>query len=442
MKILHVFHNSDLVNGVDQTTLTLLRALQSMGHSVSALVPQEGDVTAALAKLGVDYRTSALGCCTGPAKMAEFAYLSRVATRSEEIEEWLKSERFDLVHVNTGHLLDAAVAAARAGVPAVWHIHAPYEVDLQRYAGFMAPEGYAWLLGTLGSHVIAVSDDVRTSLLPHLPAQKVSTLHNGIDVEDLEQRAGVGGTSSIREELGLAPETRLVIGVGRISAQKDFATFVRVASRVAAVHPGACFAIVGPAEERSLAAALEEQITELQLSNRVFLLGPRLDVPRLLAQSDVFLSTAIFEGQGLAALEALALRVPVVAMDCVGLRECLRHGTDSLVVPLGDEEACAAAVGQLISDPVLSGTLGAQGREAVAARYSAAAYAQGFLTIVDRVVAQYEPGLNAGAASFALGLLHELREAHARLTQQSHSNTSIVHRLLSRALGRSSGHRN
>ncbi len=435
MNILHIFHHSNLVNGVDRTTLTLLRALRKMGHSVSALVPKEGDVTDSLDKLGVRYRTAPLGCCESQAKMAEFAYLSRAATRSKMIEQWLSTEHFDLVHVNTGHLLDAALAATRSGVPAVWHIHAPYEIDLQRYVGFMPPQGYAWMLESLGSHVIAVSEDVSNSLLTHIGANKVSVLYNGIDVEELEHQAETG-TTNIREELGLSPETPLVIGVGRISEQKDFATFVRVAQRVAAAHPETCFLIVGPAEERSLAGEPEAKITELQLSNRVFMLGPRMDVPKLLAQSNVFLSTAIFEGQGLAALEAMALRIPVVAMDCVGLRECLQHGTDSLVVSLGDEEGCASAVCQLLDNPGWSKTLGAQGHESVKARYSSAAYAHGFLAILDQVIANFEPGPNAGAASFALGLLTEISDAYAKITQQRRNIMSPAQVLLSRILGR------
>jgi len=431
MKTLHVFHHSNLLNGVDRTTLTLVRALTRQGVAVHALVPRPGDVTAALMQMGVPYRVADLGCCAGPAKLAELAYLSRTASRAREIEEWVREELFDLVHINTGHVLDAAIAAARSGVPAIWHIHAPFEVDFERYSGFMAPEGYAWLLGELGCHVIAVSDDVRASLLPHLPADKVSTLYNGIDVDDLESRAREDPTS-IRAELGLSPDTPLVTGVGRISGQKDFATFVRVANRVVASHPRACFVIAGPAEDRALARALEEQVTALGLSHRVFILGPRNDVPTLLSQSNAFLSTAIFEGQGLAALEALVLGRPVVAMGCVGLRECLRHEVDSLVVPLGDEGECAAAVERLLADDGLARTLAARGRDSVVERYSATAYAAGFLSIAEAVLARHRPKSNVGVASFALGLLDEIQEIHSRLLPARRSQRGLARRLAAR----------
>lgn len=428
MRILHIFHHSNLINGVDRTTLTLLRALRQIGMDVSALVPQIGDVTQALDGLGVEYRVLDLPCCTGPAKMAELRYLSRAATRAGEIEDWLRAERFDLVHLNTGHLLDGALAAAKAGVASIWHIHAPFEIDLARYSGFMEKNGYAWLLAELGSHVIAVSDDVRNSLLPHMPGSKVSTLFNGIDVADLDERARQMRIP-LRDELGLSQGAPIVLGVGRISAQKDFATFVRVARQVMASHPTACFAIVGPDEDRVLADALRKQVAELDLGDRVFILGARNDVPALLAQCDAFLSTAIFEGQGLAALEAMSLNKPVIAMDCIGLRECIQSEVDGLLVPLGDESTCASAVLRVLADKALAAELGARGRQTVEARYSAAAYARGFLDIAKRAQSSHHAGTNTSAASFALGLLKEVREAHDRLVKATPTRKSLVTRL-------------
>lgn len=434
MKILHIFHYSNLVNGVDRTTLTLLRALRQLGAEVSALVPERGDVTEALDALGVVYRIAPLGCCTGgPSKPAELAYLARAAARAEMIESWLREDAFDLVHLNTGHLIDGAIAASKANVPAVWHIHAPFEIDLERYAGFMGPAAYAWLLGELGDHVIAVSDDVRTSLLQYLPAQKVSTLYNGIDVDDLDTRAQQPG-KPIREELGLPANTPLVTGVGRISAQKDFATFVRVAKRVADTLPDACFLIAGPVEVRQLEESLHRQINDLGLNGRVFVLGPRSDVPALLAQSELFLSTAIFEGHPLTSLEAMALRIPVVAMDCVGLRECIEHEIDGLLVSLGDEAACAQAVVRVLRDHVLAKKLGEKGRQSVLGKYSAQAYAQGFLSVADSVVRPARSGARAAAAGFALGLLKEIGEANHRASSNMGSRRTFPHRLKSRLL--------
>lgn len=417
MKTLHLFHSIDLTNGVDRSTLTLVKALVRAGHTPHALVPSRGAVCAALDEAGIPYRLAPLPCCTGPAPMAELRYFARAAQRSAEIFDWLQHEIFDLVHLNTGHLIDGAIAAARAGVPALWHLHAPFDVDYQRYARNLSPAAYAWLLGELASHVLAVSDDVRASLLPHLAGSKVSTLYNGIDVEEVDRLSRPPFATDIRSELGLRPDSRLVVGIGRISAQKDFAAFVRVAARLSHAHRDLYFTISGPKEDRLLGDALAAQIHESNLQRRVFLLGPRDDVPALLAQANAFLSTALFEGQGLAAIEAMALQRPVVAMACVGLRECITHEVDGLLCQPGDEIGCAAAIERLLTQPELAHRLGQAARQSVIERFGAAAYAEGFLHQAQRVLRTHAPSQQP-VADFALGLLQVTNTAWTRLAVQ------------------------
>ncbi|HRQ46768.1 MAG TPA: glycosyltransferase family 4 protein [Rhodocyclaceae bacterium] len=427
MKILHVFHHSNLLNGVDRTTLTLMRALARQGAEVRALVPQRGSVTDALEADGIAFRVADLPCCTSPAPMAELRFFARAASRAKEIATWLDEDRVDLVHLNTGHLIDGAIGAALTGTPAIWHIHAPFEVDYARYARTMSPGGYAWLLGDLGSHVLAVSDDVRTSLLAHLEADRVSTLYNGIDVAELERRAEAE-PSDLRSELGLAANAPLVLGVGRISAQKDFAAFVRVAKETVDRHAEVCFAIIGPPEDPALAAALRDMITELRLERRVFVLGPRDDVPQLLDQAQIFLSTAVFEGQGLAALEAMALRKPVVAMACVGLRECIVHDHDGMLVPPADERAAASTLIELLASPARAQPLGENARRAVLERFSADTYARAFLSIAEHVSGPV-PIARRGAAEYSLGLLGSAVNAFERLSSTTVPARSLPDRL-------------
>src|SRR3569832_1336224 len=165
MKILHLFHHSNLTNGVDRTALTLLTALQQLGVEVRALAPARGEVTEALDASRVLHRIAPLGCCTGSSKVAELNYLSQAVARAQLIEQWLRVERVDLVHLNTGHLLDGAIAASKSGVPAIWHIHSPFDGDYQRYARVKGPAAYGWLLSGLGEYVNGVSHAVRICLL-------------------------------------------------------------------------------------------------------------------------------------------------------------------------------------------------------------------------------------------------------------------------------------
>lgn len=416
LRLLHLFHHGDLLNGVDRTTLTLLSGLRRGGHEVFAVVPNAGEVTAALERAGIEHRIAALGCCASTAPSAQYAFLRRGAARAQLLADWIREWRVDAVHLNTGHLVDGAIAAARAGVPAIWHIHAPIEVDHERYARLFGVAAYGWLLGELGARVVAVSDDVRASLQTWVGADRLATLFNGVDVEALEAAASLA-SGDLRAECGWPADARLVLGVGRISAQKDFAAFARVVHRVLERAPDTVFAIAGPAEDAALAAELTVMAGASELRGRFRVLGPRSDVPALLAQADVFMSTAVFEGQGIAALEAMAVRRPVVAMACVGLRECLQHEVDSLLVTPGDEAGAADAVCRLLSDCVLAGQLGSRGRENVIARFSAEAFAAGFASLAAEAVAGYMPGRSAAAAELVDGLLRAVGDVGQELIE-------------------------
>lgn len=414
MKSLHIFHHFTLHNGVDRTCLTLVKALHDLGHDPHAIVPQEGPVTEALADTGIPYNVMPLLCCTSPAWRAQLRFLSEAAVRATQVEDLLRQEDFDYVHINTGHPFDIALAAAKVGVPVIWHIHSPFETDYQRYERFLSPQGYAWILEGLGSQIITVSEDMRHDLIRHLPSYRVHTIFNGIDLHDLWQRAEKG-SGNVRGELGFPGSSRIVLGVGRISKEKDFATFVRIAECIAAQDSKVYFVIAGPCEDQRLAESLKVQIVQSGLKERVFLLGSRSDVPRLMVQSDVFLSTSVSEGHPLTTLEAMAMDLPVVAMACTGLRECIQDRVDGLLVPLGDVEATADAVLQVIGNADLAEKLGRAARLSITERFSIHNYAHQFLDVADKAL-NFGPSLLApGAVDLIQGLLGELGRARRQI---------------------------
>lgn len=433
MKILHIFHNLNLNNGVDRTSLTLVKTLRKLGVRSHIVIPALGEGAKELEKENFPYHVLPLRCCGSPAWRGQIRFLSDVSGRINKLENLIKSESFDVVHLNTGHPFDGAIAAARVGVPVIWHIHSPFEADFQRYASFLSKEGYAWILGGLGSQIIAVSDDVNDSLIDYLRPELVQTVYNGIDVDDLTERASQKETDIYRE-LGLPKNAKLVLGIGRISEQKNFSEFVRVAEWVVRQRPEAFFAIAGPREDKQIAAALDRQIKAAKLSDKVFLLGARSDIPQLLKQSSAFLSTAAYEGQGLAAIEAMALERPVVAMACAGLRECIRDKVDGMLVPPGDVEAAAFAVLQVLEDAGLASRLGAVARLAVIERFSNHLYAQKFLEVAQKAIRKGPSRVEPGALAVIQGLLYQIDRARLRIIELE--RPSGRHRYMQALLGK------
>lgn len=414
MKILHIFHHSNLVNGVDRTTCTLMAALIKQGEEVSAVVPSEGDVTDFLTQHKIDYCVVPYFCCMSLSPRAQLRFLAESAAQQEMLLCFIKEKNPDVIHINTGHLLHAGLAAAQLKIPAIWHIHSPFEHDLARYQASIGAKGYIWILEQLSSRIIAVSSDVNRSLANHLPANRIKTIYNGIDVEAIMSSAAESMTN-IRNELKLADNAKIVIGVGRISAQKNFASFARIAKLLVKQEPDVFFIIVGPKQESEAINELENELLDDVLSGKLFVLGARLDVPALIEQSDCLLSTAVFEGQGIAALEAMALKKPVVAMACSGLRECIQHSHDGILVEPGNEQAAAINIINILNTPDLSTQLGKNGKQSVIDSFSNNKYAREFMALADEAIEFGASSISGGTLAFVQGLLYEIAQAHYRL---------------------------
>jgi len=133
----------------------------------------------------------------------------------------------------------------------------------------------------------------------------------------------------------------VVLGVGRLAPQKDFGTLIRAFARVIERRPCRLM-ILGDGPER---ASLEALVAERGLTGSVDLPGWISNPYPYMAHAGVFVLSSRWEGLPSVLIEALFCEVPVVAMDCLsGPREILEGGRYGALVPVGDEEALAAAI--------------------------------------------------------------------------------------------------
>lgn len=123
--------------------------------------------------------------------------------------------------------------------------------------------------------------------------------------------------------------------------------------------------------EGSLGAAMRARAEGLGISDRVRFVGrlPHVEIPALLADLDIFAMPSRQEEWGVAAAEASASGLPVVATRVGGIPEIVTDGTTGLLVPPEDPAALAAALSRLIGDAPLRARLGAEGRRTVDAEY-------------------------------------------------------------------------
>ena len=115
------------------------------------------------------------------------------------------------------------------------------------------------------------------------------------------------------------------------------------------------------------------RIAEQGLGKAVHLLGHRADVPKILAASDVFVSSSLWEGLPLAILEAMAAGLPVVATE-VGDVPQIVNAESGATVPPGNPAALAHGIASLLDDPIRARSLGACGRQRVEREFGIATW--------------------------------------------------------------------
>ena len=239
-----------------------------------------------------------------------------------------------------------SMAARWAKVPAVvsWetvtHAGNPYHRSWQRRAGYRFSMRFA-------DRVVAVSHEIKDSLIRErgLPEYLIEVIHYGVD---LSKFAPNGKLQDKRAELGLNSSGLLVGIVARLEEIKGHTDFVEAFARIAANFTDVTAIFVGDGSQR---AALEKQVADRGIKDRVHFLGIRKDVTELLNAMDVFVLPSI-GGEGLpnVVLEAMACGKPVVATQVGGTPEAVHDGENGFIVPPRDIDGLQHALEKILLD--------------------------------------------------------------------------------------------
>jgi len=204
--------------------------------------------------------------------------------------------------------------------------------------------------------VIAVSEQVRKQVASTgLAEERICVIADAVEAEPLP--AAEAARMRLRERLRLAADTPCVSCVGAFTAEKGVGDLIAAAARMPAeVH--LMLSGKGPLE-----ATLMRQVEALGVKARVHFAD--CGAAECIAAGDVFAMPSREEGLGSAALLAMRLGRPVVAMRAGGIPELVRDGSSGVLVAPGDIEGLARACAALLGDRARAATLVAAGREQV-----------------------------------------------------------------------------
>lgn len=191
----------------------------------------------------------------------------------------------------------------------------------------------------------AAADEIRE--MSGIFSDRVVTIHNSVDAERINRVA----SEPLRDKWFLSSDAPLVLSVGSLTYLKDRATLVK-AFAVVKAQRSVRLAILGQSYQLAERNKIECLISDLGLTEHVYLAGFDSNPYRWMRRAAVLVSSSITEGCPNQVLEALALGTPIVATDCPGdTAVLLGHGRWGRLVPVGDTARMAAAIMASLDDP-------------------------------------------------------------------------------------------
>ena len=277
----------------------------------------------------------------------------------------IQQEQIGLVHCH--NLMGALVAR----LASLWSGRKPYVLytthGLYFYQG--APL-WNWLLGFPLERVLARCTDRIITInredrrrVDRFPLRNAGPKEQicgvGVDMERFRKRPE--RRASMRKALNIPPDAFHIVTAAELNRNKNQAVIIHAIAQLD--DAGIYYSLCGEGPEKALLQALIERYG---LCDRIRLLGYRNDMPDVLQSADCFAFPSVREGLGIAAVEALACSVPVVASDNRGTREYLRDGFNGIICRENKAEAFAEAIGNLRQSPELCKQLSQGCRESVA----------------------------------------------------------------------------
>ncbi len=276
----------------------------------------------------------------------------------------------DVIHLNVQVYRDlfGLFAAEKAGVPCISHLRSADPRTRGEFNPNMARYANSLVAGYIANSAMTRAYWTEQGLDP----DKVSIVHNGIPSGEVE-------AMDVRGEFGIEAGARVLGCVAPLRNRlKVDESMIRGFARLLKSSPETVLLVVG---EGPMKAVLAEEARALGVGGKVRLAGFQDRAKEIIAGVDVSLVINGHDSFSRVVLETMQAGTALVATDVGGIREIVRDNENGILVPYGDENAFAGAVGRLLADTQLRERLVREGRSTVRDEFSIEHYA----TRVERI---------------------------------------------------------
>ncbi|WP_324827748.1 glycosyltransferase family 4 protein [Qipengyuania zhejiangensis] len=328
--------------GAERVVSVLAAELIERGHDIT-VVAFDAPEDRVYHPLPAEVRLIRLGVAKGGGRLMRGIGAS--IRRTVRLRSFLKQDRPDVVlsfltKVNVLTLLasrglDLKVVISERNNPAEQGAHPAWS--------------WAWKKLAPCAATVVLQTEAIKSIYPPAIARKAVVIPNPVEVP---------------QELRARPDSKVVVGVGRLTHQKGFDRLIDAFARVADDHPSWRLIIWG---EGPLRQQLERQASRTGLADRITFPGVSDRPAGWIEDTGIYVLSSRYEGFPNALLEAMQGGLPVIAFDCpYGPADIVTDHRDGLLVPEGDVDLLGQAIGKLMANREISTRFAASAREKAA----------------------------------------------------------------------------
>lgn len=282
---------------------------------------------------------------------------------------FIKKNKFDIVHTHTSKAgVLGRIAAKLAHVPIIFHtphgsiFHPIYYGSitiflLSRIENFVA---------SFTDKIIVISENEKGDLIEHkiAAADKYITIPGAVKPDDFLKAYD---SALKREELRIPDNVILIGNVARLVPEKGHLFCLEAFKMVADRFPTVKLLIVG---DGILKSDIEAKINELDLNDKVIMIGRRDDIAEIFASLDISLHTSMWEGTPIAIIEAMLMGKAIIATKVGGIPELIEDGITGMLISPYDKKALANAIITLINDKALARKFGEATRQCAKEKFT------------------------------------------------------------------------
>lgn len=321
--------------GIERCFLNLASGFIGKGYEVDLIV--------------ADYRGALTAEIPSQANLVNLK-VGRVSHSILPLVRYLRRNEPDVVlsgHMHCNLVVVWSVYLSLVSTKVAVGVHSPHSKSEESASG-VRPQfvriGYPFTY-KMADYIIAVSRGVKIDIIEttRIPEDEVSVISNPVDIKTIQEQ------SEIQVDHSWFSDYQVILGVGRLSPEKDFSTLIDSFKNINRQITDTRLIIVGNGDEMS---KLKERTKKLELENKVDFLGHDNNPYKYMAEADIFVLSSKWEGFGYTLVESMAVGTPVISTNCpYGPSEILSAGDYGQLVPVGNAKTLANAIVSQLNNP-------------------------------------------------------------------------------------------